>query len=167
MMSSTTWFYVFIGLVIFGFLFEKTLDFLNTKNWKKEIPSSMIDFYDQQKYEKARAYQKEKGKISFYQSIISFCLTLLAIIFGWFGELDNCLAEFTEISFYKASFFFVIIFIIGEILSLPFSVHDTFSIEEKYGFNKTTIKTYVLDKIKGYLLTFIILTTNPKLSLSI
>ena len=156
MMSSTTWFYVFIGLVIFGFLFEKILDFLNTKNWKKEIPSSMIDFYDQQKYEKARAYQKEKGRISFFQSIISFCLTLSAIIFGWFGELDKYITDFTDNSFYKASFFFLIIFIVSEILSWPFSIYNTFSIEEKYGFNKTTIKTFILDKLKGYLLSFII-----------
>lgn len=155
-MSSTNWFYVFIGVVIFGFLFEKILDFLNTKNWKMEIPSIMSDFYDQNKYEKARAYQKEKGKISFYQSIISFFLTLIVIIFGWFGELDNYIGVFTESSFYKASFFFLIVFIIGEILSLPFSLYNTFFIEEKYGFNKTTIKTYILDKIKGYALTFII-----------
>ncbi len=155
-MSSSNWLYLIIGLLIFGFIFEKILDFINTRNWKKEIPLSVANYYDRQKYEKARLYHKEKGKIALFQSIIGFCITLFALVFGWFGMLDNLIGDFAENPFYKASVFFVIIFLISEILSLPFSLFNTFVIEEKYGFNKTTIKTYVLDKIKGYLLAAII-----------
>jgi STE24 endopeptidase len=155
-MSSSNWLYVIIGLLIFGFVFEKILEFINTRNWKKEIPLSVANYYDRKKYEKARLYHKEKGKIALFQSIIGFCLTLSALAFGWFGMLDNLIGDFANNPFYKASVFFVSIFLIGEILSLPFSIFNTFVIEEKYGFNKTTIKTYVLDKIKGYLLTAII-----------
>ena len=155
-MSSSNWLYLIIGLLIFGFIFEKILDFINTRNWKKEIPLSVANYYDRQKYEKARLYHKEKGKIALFQSIIGFCITLFALVFGWFGMLDNLIGDFAENPFYKASVFFVIIFLISELLSLPFSLFNTFVIEEKYGFNKTTIKTYVLDKIKGYLLAAII-----------
>ena len=155
-MSSSNWLYLIIGLLIFGFIFEKILDFINTRNWKKEIPLSVANYYDRQKYEKARLYHKEKGKIALFQSIIGFCITLFALVFGWFGMLDNLIGDFAENPFYKASVFFVIIFLISEILSLPFSLFNTFVIEEKYGFNKMTIKTYVLDKIKGYLLAAII-----------
>ena len=155
-MSSLNWLYVIIGLLIFGFVFEKILEFINTRNWKKEIPSIVSDFYDRQKYEKARSYNREKGKIALFQSIIGFSLTLFALVFGWFGMLDNLIGNFTDNSFYKASIFFGSIFLIGEILSMPFSIFNTFVIEEKYDFNKTTIKTYILDKIKGYLLALII-----------
>jgi len=41
---------------------------------------------------------------------------------------------------------------LSDLLLLPFSIYSTFVIEEKFGFNRTTIKTFILDKIKGYLL---------------
>ena len=47
-------------------------------------------------------------------------------------------------------------FVLSDLISIPFSCYTIFVIEEKYGFNKTTIKTYILDKIKGYLLTIVL-----------
>ena len=49
--------------------------------------------------------------------------------------------------------FFSNLFILSDFISIPFSCYNTFVIEEKYGFNKTTVKTFVIDKIKGYILT--------------
>ena len=52
--------------------------------------------------------------------------------------------------------FFLTLFILSDFISIPFSCYNTFVIEEKYGFNKTTVKTFVIDKIKGYVLTLTI-----------
>ena len=56
--------YLFLVLIVFGFVFDKILDFINTKNWKEEIPSSMKEYYDKEKYYQSRNYHKEKGKVS-------------------------------------------------------------------------------------------------------
>ena len=155
-MTAENWLYLIIGLVIFNYLFSTVLDFINSKNWKTEIPPVMKDFYDEDKYLKAKNYSKEKGKVSLISSTLSTLITLLFLIFEGYGWLDNFISLYYDIPFLKSGIFFLVLFILSDFISIPFSCYSTFVIEEKYGFNKTTVKTFVLDKIKGYLLTLIV-----------
>jgi len=155
-MSAEKWLYLIIGLVIFNYLFSTVLDFINGKNWRTEIPPVMKDFYHEDKYLKAKNYSKEKGKVSLISSTLSTLITLLFLVFDGYGWLDNFISLYYDIPFLKSGVFFLVLFILSDFISIPFSCYNTFIIEEKYGFNKTTVKTFVLDKIKGYLLTLII-----------
>ena len=155
-MTPENWIYLIIGLVIFNYLFSTVLDYINGKNWKTEVPPVMKDFYDEDKYLKAKNYSKEKGKVSLISSTLSTLITLLFLIFEGYGWLDNFISLYYDIPFLKSGIFFLVLFILSDFISIPFSCYNTFVIEEKYGFNKTTVKTFVLDKIKGYLLTLII-----------
>ena len=155
-MTPENWIYLIIGLVIFNYLFSTVLDYINGKNWKTEVPSVMKDFYDEDKYLKAKNYSKEKGKVSLISSTLSTLITLLFLIFEGYGWLDNFISLYYDIPFLKSGIFFLVLFILSDLISIPFSCYSTFVIEEKYGFNKTTVKTFVLDKIKGYLLTLIL-----------
>ena len=155
-MTAENWLYLIIGLVIFNYLFSTVLDFINGKNWRTEIPPVMKDFYHEDKYLKAKNYSKEKGKVSLISSTLSTLITLLFLVFGGYGWLDNFISLYYDIPFLKSGIFFLVLFILSDFISIPFSCYNTFVIEEKYGFNKTTVKTFVLDKIKGYLLTLII-----------
>ena len=155
-MTAENWLYLIIGLVIFNYLFSTVLDFINGKNWRTEIPPVMKDYYDEDKYLKAKNYSKEKGKVSLISSTLSTLITLLFLIFNGYGWLDNFISIYYDIPFLKSGIFFLVLFILSDFISIPFSCYNTFVIEEKYGFNKTTVKTFVLDKIKGYLLTLII-----------
>ena len=155
-MTAENWLYLIIGLVIFNYLFSTVLDFINGKNWRTEIPPVMKDFYPEDKYLKAKNYSKEKGKVSLISSTLSTLITLLFLVFDGYGWLDNFISLYYDIPFLKSGIFFLVLFILSDIFSIPFSCYNTFVIEEKYGFNKTTVKTFVLDKIKGYLLTLII-----------
>ena len=155
-MTAENWLYLIIGLVIFNYLFSTVLDFINGKNWRTEIPPVMKDFYHEDKYLKAKNYSKEKGKVSLISSTLSTLITLLFLVFDGYGWLDNFISLYYDIPFLKSGIFFLALFILSDFISIPFSCYNTFVIEEKYGFNKTTVKTFVLDKIKGYLLTLII-----------
>ncbi|MFL2589141.1 MAG: M48 family metallopeptidase [Parvicellaceae bacterium] len=155
-MTAENWLYLIIGLVIFNYLFSTVLDFINGKNWRTEIPPVMKDFYPEDKYLKAKNYSKEKGKVSLISSTLSTLITLLFLVFGGYGWLDDFISLYYDIPFLKSGIFFLVLFILSDFISIPFSCYNTFVIEEKYGFNKTTVKTFVLDKIKGYLLTLII-----------
>ena len=155
-MNPENWLYLIIGLVIFNYLFSTVLDYINGKNWKTEVPPVMKDFYDEDKYQKAKNYSKEKGKVSLISSTMSTLITVLFLIFEGYGWLDNFISLYYDIPFLKSAIFFLVLFILSDFISIPFSCYNTFVIEEKYGFNKTTVKTFVLDKIKGYLLTLII-----------
>jgi len=155
-MSPEIFLWIFIALVLFEYFFSTILDYVNDKNWKDEIPEILKNFYDNKNYTKARDYKIERGKISFVSTTISVLITLCFLWFEGFGILSNYIAEDYSSPFAQTAIFFLVLFIFNTIISLPFSYYSTFYIEEKFGFNKTTLKTFIMDKIKGILLSMLI-----------
>ena len=164
-MTSEFWFLIIIGLVIFNFLFSNILDYVNHKNWKDKIPPELEDFYDKEKYKKAKLYSISKSKIGLLSSIISFLFVISLLLFNGYGFLNqlvysdslNLFLPFEmNTSFARSGVFFLILFILNSLISIPFSYYNTFIIEEKYGFNKTSKSTFFLDIIKSTILSILI-----------
>jgi STE24 endopeptidase len=149
-------FYIIVAIIVFDYALERWLDFLNAKNRTAQLPDELKGIYDEEKYAKSIEYDKASGKFSFITSSFNFVLILLMLLLGGFALVDSVAGGVTENLILKALVFFVILGFASDILNTPFSVYDTFVIEEKFGFNKTTVKTFVLDKIKGWLLSVLI-----------
>jgi STE24 endopeptidase len=132
------------------------MNFLNFRYQKTAIPEELKEIYDEDKIQKSREYQKANTGFEFLTSTFNFIFILLIIVFGLFGWLYDSLNVYVHNSTLASLAFFGLLFIISDILNIPFSLYHTFIIEEKFGFNKTTVKTFFADKIKGYLLTAII-----------
>ncbi|MBP9758384.1 M48 family metallopeptidase [Candidatus Dojkabacteria bacterium] len=146
-----------IAIIILSELFTLSIEYLNYKNWSPEIPKQLKNFIDEKKYKKSQAYNKVNQKFGFIESLFSTGIMIIALLFGFFGYIDNYInSNLTTNGTLVTLIFFGIIFIGFDLLTTPFSIYNTFVIEEKFGFNKTTVKTFILDKIKGYLLTVII-----------
>ena len=145
-------FWIIIAIIVIDFLFEKYLDYLNTKTMSEVLPDEVKGIYDEEKYKKQQAYQRENNRFGLVSSSFSFALTLAMFLFFGFAFVDSLAWGITANAIVAALFFFGLIMLASDILSMPFSVYDTFVIEEKYGFNKTTPKTFVLDTIKGWLI---------------
>ncbi len=148
--------YIILGISLISYLFDQALDYLNLKALKPEVPSEIKDFYDTEKYHKSIAYQKEQSRFSFISSAFSFILSFGMLLFGGFGLVDSWLRPLIENQIVLALVFFGVIMIVSDVISIPFQWYSTFVIEEKYGFNKTTAKTFILDKLKGYVLGAVI-----------
>ncbi|MCY1722383.1 M48 family metallopeptidase [Prolixibacteraceae bacterium Z1-6] len=144
-------FWIIIGILVLDFLFEKYLDYLNTTKWSDTIPDEAKGIYDEQKYKKQQAYDKENHRFGILTSSFSTTITLGMFVFYGFALVDGWAWSFTGNAILAALIFFGILMFASDIITTPFDVYDTFKIEEKYGFNKTTPKTFVLDKIKGWL----------------
>ena len=155
-MNSENWLYIIISLVVFNYIFSTVLNFINNKYWKDEIPPIMQDYYKKDNYIKAKKYAKEKGQINLISRTLSTLITLLFLILKGYGYLNLLISNYYEIPFLQSSMFFLSLFVLSDLISIPFSCYNTFVIEEKYGFNKMTVKTFILDKIKSYLLTIIL-----------
>ena len=155
-MNPTSILTIILGISIISYLFDQFLDYLNLKAQRKDIPAEIADFYDKEKYQKSLDYQREQQLFSFLSSAFSFILSLLMLLLGGFGWLDGLLRPFIGNVIALALAFFGIIMVVSDILGSPFQWYSTFVIEEKYGFNKTTGKTFILDKLKGYALGAII-----------
>lgn len=155
-MSAETIFYIIVGIVVFNYLFDNLLDLLNLLNWHNELPPEAEGIYDYEKYRKSQRYNKENLRFGFITKTFSFVLVLLMLYKQGFAYVHNIAEGISDNKIIIGLIFFAIIAIASDILSLPFNLYKIFVIEEKYGFNKTTLKTFIADKIKGLLLGAII-----------
>jgi STE24 endopeptidase len=142
-----------IILILSGsFMLEQFLEFINLKHQQNTLPDELKDVYDAEKFELSQKYHREKTRFSFISSTLSFIITLSFLILGGFGWLDEIVRSYLSTPFWVSLAFFGVLMFASDIISLPFDLYATFVIEEKYGFNKTSIVTYFTDKIKGYAL---------------
>ena len=155
-MTSQNWLIILLILIAFNYIFSTLLEYLNDRNWKDEIPKSLKDFYQKDKYLKAKEYEKINGKLSFISSTISFLITISLLVLGVYGKVSDYFMINYQNIFIQSSLFFLSFYLLNQIVSIPFQYYSTFSIEAKFGFNKTTLKTFVFDKLKGMFLALII-----------
>ncbi|MCD4679014.1 MAG: M48 family metallopeptidase [Bacteroidales bacterium] len=148
----TTILIIILVILIFNYILERVLDYLNSTLWTNELPSELSDIYDAEKYSKSQDYEKVNQRFSIITGTLSFVAMLLMLIFGGFAFVDHFVREYTVNPILMALMFFGILGLASDILSTPFSIYSTFVIEEKFGFNRTSPKTFMLDKIKGWFL---------------
>ena len=152
-MTAQTLFYIIIGIIIVNFTKDKILDAINAKHYNDPIPEELEDVYDQDEYKKSQNYKAVNYKFGIWTSLFSFVLTLSFLLLDGFEYVDTIARSYSENPIIIALIFFGIIMIASDIITTPFGYYKTFVIEEKFGFNKTTKKTFVLDKLKGLLMT--------------
>jgi len=149
-------FYFIIGILIFDYLLERLLDYLNSTRWSNELPTELTGIYDAGKYKKSQDYARTNTRFSLLTSTISLVAMLLILFFGGFAWLDDLVRQYTINPILMALLFFGILGLVSDLLSTPFTLYSTFVIEEKFGFNKTTPTIFLLDKLKGWLLSLIL-----------
>jgi len=155
-MNSSFLFYSIIAIIVLQFLMETVLDYLNSRKFQDPIPEELQDVFDNKEYLKSQAYKKDNYNFGILSSTFSIILTLGFLIFGGFEWIDLLARNITENPILMALLFFGIIMIGSDIITTPFSYYQTFVIEEKYGFNKSTRKLFFIDKIKGWLMMAIL-----------
>ncbi|MEI6820921.1 MAG: M48 family metallopeptidase [Bacteroidota bacterium] len=149
-------FIIIIAIIVFDYLLEHLLDYLNSTYWSNELPKELEGIYDAEKYKKSQDYQMANQKFSTLTSTLSFLAMLAMLLLGGFAFVDNFARQFSSNEIVIALIFFGILGFASDILSTPFSIYNTFVIEQKFGFNNTDVKTFILDKLKGWLLAIII-----------
>ncbi|MFN2395907.1 MAG: M48 family peptidase, partial [Bacteroidales bacterium] len=151
-----TLFYIILAILVIDFLFDRLLDYLNSTRWSNKLPGELKGIYDEEKYRKSQNYLRENMRFGLLTSSLSFVLIIAFLLLGGFPFLDNWVRQYTENPILMALLFFGVIGLASDLLSTPFDIYHTFVIEEKYGFNRTTVKTYITDKLKGWLLAIIL-----------
>jgi STE24 endopeptidase len=152
----TELFYFILIVLSFGFILERFLDYLNSKTWTDRLPMELQDVYDPDEYKKSQLYKKENDRFSLLTANFSFLVVLSVLLFDGFAWVDGISRNLISNPILISLVFFAILFFASEIINTPFAIYDTFVIEQKYGFNKTTPRTFIFDKLKSWLLTVII-----------
>lgn len=148
--------YIIIAFIVFEFVLSKVLSWLNLKTWDNPMPAEVKDLYDPKKYTEARDYAFANFKVGTLSSTLSLILTIAFLQFKGFAWLDEIARSYSSSPIIEALIFFGIIGIATSIMSMPFDIYQTFVVEQKFGFNKTTPVLFVTDKIKELLMGVVI-----------
>jgi len=147
---------IILSTIIISFLLELLADILNLRNLGKQMPDEFKDIYDEDRYRKSQDYTITKTKFGFVTTIFELLVILTFWFYGGFNWLDELIRAEISSSIFRGLAYIGLLVFANSILSLPFGIYSTFVIEEKYGFNKTTPKTFVLDIFKSLGLSVII-----------
>lgn len=151
-----TIFYLIIIFIVLDFILDRYLAYLNSKTRNAVLPDELRGIYDEEKYAKSIAYEQENARFELITGTFDFVLILGILFLGGFAWVDAIAGSFTENPIFRGLLFFLILGVASDLIHTPFSIYDTFVIEQKFGFNKTTPKLYVFDKLKGWLLALIL-----------
>ena len=142
-----------VAFILIDFVMGSVLEYLNEKS--KNVPMSSVaaEIFNADEYAKSLEYGTAKYKVERLTSTLSTVVMLSAIILGWFAWLDDAIRERISNNLLVTVAFFGVLILAVMLANLPVSYYSTFVIEEKFGFNKTTKKLFVVDSIKQIVLS--------------
>jgi STE24 endopeptidase len=138
-----------------GFLVRSYLSLRQAKHvtlHRGEVPKAFADKVSQANHEKAAAYTLAKSRLGFWEDVLG-CIVLVGwTLLGGLALLNASVLEWMGNSFWQQIVLLLAFTVIGSVIDLPLSLYQTFVLEERFGFNKTTWKTWAVDLVKGTLL---------------
>ena len=155
-MIPATLLMIIVLVVVVEYLLSKWLSYRNLKAATSQIPPQLEGLYDAEKYAKQQSYFRTNNRFSLITSTFTTIIMVVMLSTQTFGSIYDYCLSITTSTIGVTLIYFGLIFIAYDILMLPFQIYDTFVIEERFGFNKTTVKTFIGDKIKSLILAAIL-----------
>lgn len=149
-------FWLVVALMLAEFALERLLSFLNMRHSTQPIPAILSGIYDEEKYDRQQSYFRTNVRLGMVSSVFSFLLMFGLFVFKGFAWLDALARMCTSNELLVSLLFFLFFGILSAVVSLPFQIYDTFVVEERFGFNKVTPKLFILDRLKGWMLSILI-----------
>ena len=152
--------FVFLFAILTSVLALLWLNFRQDKAIKRsfnEVPDSFKETITLEDHQKAGNYTKAKLLVNHFEIIFSTFIVLLWTIGGAMNWLDVFWSQRISNPILMGTTFIVSIMLIASFIDLPFSIYRNFVLEQKFGFNRMTVKTFIADLIKEILLTLILM----------
>ncbi len=131
-------------------------DILNLKQLKNELPTQFSQWYSAEKYRQSQTYLRINTRFDWIASIVNLSVMLIFWFGGGFAFLDAWVRSLGVSPVTSGLIFIGALAFVKAAISQPFDWYATFVIEARFGFNKTTLKTYLSDRAKGFLLAVVI-----------
>jgi STE24 endopeptidase len=154
MMNS--WLLIILFILLTTYLLEFTVSLLNIRALNPTLPKEFETTFNDREYEKSQNYTRAGHSLSLVENSFSTFLTILFLLFGGFNYVDIWARSFGLGQIITGLLFTGLLALLSFVIHLPFSLYSTFSIEERFGFNRTSLKTYFLDIMKGALLAIVL-----------
>ncbi|MBS1537387.1 MAG: M48 family metallopeptidase [Bacteroidetes bacterium] len=138
-----------LAAMIVAYTLDVITGILNVRALKPELPKEFDGVYDAEKYRKSQEYTRVSSKFGLFVSTVNLIITLIFWFAGGFTVVDSYVSSLSLNPILSGLLFIGLLVIANSIISFPFGIYSTFVIEERFGFNKTTVRTFILDKLKG------------------
>jgi len=148
--------FIILATLLADFALNVLADRLNLKNLRTILPKSFEDIYDADRYRQSQQYLRAHTRFGWFASVFNLTVLLVFWFAKGFALLDAWVRALALGPILNGLIYMGILLLMKGLLSLPFSIYSTFSIEARFGFNKTTPATYILDLLKGLLLAVIL-----------
>lgn len=145
-----------VSIIVLVFILESVLDYLNESRAGAPLEPEIANLYDEKERQKAIEYGSAKYRFGLLVSTFNTAVLVVALTQGWLATLDRWARSLTNEPIMVSLIFIATLSIINWWLNLPFALYSTFSIEARFGFNKTTLSTFVSDALKGTAVSVII-----------
>jgi STE24 endopeptidase len=143
---------IILAALLLNYLLELISDALNLKALKEELPGEFREVYDADTYANSQAYTRERTRFGLLVSTFDLMLLLAFWFSGGFNWLDQLIRSLGYSPLVNGLIFITGLALAKGLINIPFSLYSTFVIEEKFGFNKTTLSTFFMDLFKGIML---------------
>ncbi len=147
---------IVVGAVIAEYALLMLGDVLNLRALSPDLPAAFAGVYDPQRYARSQAYTRTLTRFGWVPRTLDLMLLLAFWLSGGFEWLDRLVRSLGFGPILTGGFYIGALVLVQELLSLPFRYYSTFVIEERFGFNTMTRRTFVLDEIKGLALTLLL-----------
>jgi STE24 endopeptidase len=145
-----------ITIILATFAFDMWLSILNYNHRTQPIPDNVKDIYDTESYSRWLNYTMENFRLGMIAKVLSTIIIVALLTFGFFPVLNRFSLTVSADPIIRTLIFVGIYMILNSLIDIPFSYIKNFKIEEKYGFNKTTKKTFVLDLLKSLIMMIVL-----------
>ncbi len=147
---------IILCAIALSYTLDLFADILNLKALHSDLPDEFKGVYNAEDYRRSQEYTRVNTRFGFLTSTFELIFTLVFWFTGGFNYLDRIVRGWGLHPIINGLVYIAILVFLRVILSLPFSVYDTFVIEERFGFNKTTPKTFITDLLKALGLSIVI-----------
>lgn len=150
------WLFAILLIICTSYLLDTIVSLLNVKALSADLPDEFVDTLSPAEYSQSQNYTKATTYFTLAESSYTFLLTVLFIVFGGFQYLDLFARRYADDAIVAGLIFTSSFLLLSFTAKLPFSIYFTFVLEERFGFNKTTTRTFLLDILKGGFLVAVI-----------
>ncbi len=145
------------------FLYGILLKAIQRRSENNPVPENAADVYDQETYIKWRSYHSEKNRLGMLEDLISFIPAFCAMAFNLYAAFAGL---FPKTPFMQLAAV-LLLSVMMDLFTIPCSYYDTMVIEEKYGFNRSSKKTFWLDQIKGLAISLVLMILVTSLLMAV
>lgn len=145
-----------LAALLISYLLELAASLLNLKALQPQLPAEFAGVYDAEKYAKSQEYTRVRTGFDTIVSTIDIIKLIVFWFAGGFAYVDEMVRAWQLNPVMSGIAYIAILISANALFSMPFGIYSTFVIEERFGFNKTTVGTFMVDKLKGVLLGVII-----------